>query len=1199
MNKMHHLKENYTINKRYVIRRCLGKGSHAIVYLASDKYISNQDIAVKMMLKRFMNRKGSVERFKNEFDIMTRLKHPNLTDVYSFGRDEKLDRYYMTMEYINGITLRKIIDEKRLESLKDKIDIFVEILRGTEFIHSRNIIYRDLKPSNIIISGKKVKLMDFGLSDINRIDKSNVKGSIMYFAPEIFLQKGDHRIDIFALGIIFIELLTGESLYRDNSVSTMISLFIDEETFVENQKRVIDSYIPCSLRKILHKMTAFSSRKRYISCMDIIEDINSSLGMSYPLETDNTREAYVSGVRFTDRKKELKKIKEIIISDDHPPMFVLVSGNMGIGKSTLFLEIKKFCQLNDMLFFRSDCTREASGPLYAINQIMQQLDYYSSKPFSAIRKEQYPGLVRADFGHTLRHDEMSHYLQHIINHIISFISHSKQKAVFYINDISLIDNASLDIISRIMLILSDRPALGKKIRISASIRDDMADSFIKRADCCRLSDFITITRLRPFGKMHVKEYIENVFGQYHLDKSIKMNIPHITRRVGGNPSFLHEFISYGLKRGMIARRGSHWEFNADINALEVPETINEILDSKILFYMDNPASRRLLLVFSLLRIPLSINHLYSFFHDMDRQYLSDIVIKLERAGIIIQGSINRPYCMIANDIIREKILKNTAINKSIHEFIAQRLEHAFQSDTDEIAQELAYHYRFTDNKKKEIYYIQRYCLSMVLKYYDFDRLISYYSRAISLSLKIYGKNSRATAELYESIADIYRKNSDYTRACDFYKLALSVSEKLDETPGTLSSNILKKLGSVYYRNHDLDKAMELYEKSLKIQQGSIKDEDINSADLYVKIAEICISKDSFENALIYLNKAYAIFNEKCGDDIFQIIDILEAFAFYYFQKGENKRSSEFIYKIIEIKEQFEKPTSIGFAVEFMRLGIIYTRLGLFKEALKYLKKSSRIQRSYYKVEHPDIASVYSSIGVVYLKLSNYRNAMKYMKKALRIYECFYGENSTWTADAKINLCNIYSDQGRYIPALRLALKALSIYASIYGPNSTQSALAYNNIGIQYNKSNNPEKAIYYLKRALRINKSVYTDSNPVLGINYINIGVSYHQMKKYNTAVQYYKKAHENFLKTLGPGHPNCSHTLYNIGLCCQFQKKLKKALSYFEKALEISVPSLGTDNPYSRSQYQSIIEILREKGDDEGISRYRKLFSSWKEKNG
>ena len=165
------MKKN-VINKRYRIIDKLGEGAMGAVYLAEDSLYSMRQVALKTIHKYMLNRKV-IKQFRQEFEIMSRLKHPNLTGVYNFDQNQADLSYFISMEYVKGVNLQDWLSANTLIDIQTKLSVFVSLLRAIEFIHSRNIIHCDLKPANILINpaDNEVKVADFGLAAFRAVHK--------------------------------------------------------------------------------------------------------------------------------------------------------------------------------------------------------------------------------------------------------------------------------------------------------------------------------------------------------------------------------------------------------------------------------------------------------------------------------------------------------------------------------------------------------------------------------------------------------------------------------------------------------------------------------------------------------------------------------------------------------------------------------------------------------------------------------------------------------------------------------------------------------------------------------------------------------------------------------------------------------------------------------------------------------------------
>lgn len=296
------------INNRYRIIKELGIGGMGILYSVEDSFKDNMKFALKTIKTAVIKKysRHGIDIFKNEYEIMTRLKHPNLTRVYDFGEDQ--NRYFIVMEYLEGQLLADCVSD----SIKEILDIIVQILRALEYIHSRDIIYRDIKPGNIMIRDNLVKLMDFGLSNFIKRKEENIIGTPLYMAPETLCCQFGFSSDIFSTGIVLFELITRKRYYASPgpSADSLFELLSNMDKYNEFHQDRLGSINNESLIRIISKMTAYDKDSRYNVCSEIISDINDLFDLDYAIETKETRFSYVLGNGFADRHNELQILKK-------------------------------------------------------------------------------------------------------------------------------------------------------------------------------------------------------------------------------------------------------------------------------------------------------------------------------------------------------------------------------------------------------------------------------------------------------------------------------------------------------------------------------------------------------------------------------------------------------------------------------------------------------------------------------------------------------------------------------------------------------------------------------------------------------------------------------------------------------------------------------------------------------------------------
>lgn len=258
----------------YKILSKIGEGGMGAVYLAEDTSLDKK-VAIKVLSPNLLSDPQFVERFKNEAKIQGMLSHPNIITLHSLIMEDS--KYLMVMEYVNGKTLKHIISEQGPFSEQKAKKYFLQILDAIGFAHSMGIVHRDLKPSNILIDlNDNVKIMDFGIAKVlgdRSLTKTGSKmGTIYYMSPEqIRAEKNiNQRTDIYSLGIVFYEMLTGTLPFNTQTESDfeIMKQIVEgrgiDETFLEG--RVSDVMI-----KVLKKMTVKKSENRFATCYQISE----------------------------------------------------------------------------------------------------------------------------------------------------------------------------------------------------------------------------------------------------------------------------------------------------------------------------------------------------------------------------------------------------------------------------------------------------------------------------------------------------------------------------------------------------------------------------------------------------------------------------------------------------------------------------------------------------------------------------------------------------------------------------------------------------------------------------------------------------------------------------------------------------------------------------------------------------------------
>lgn len=263
------------LGDRYEILEKIGSGGMADVFKGKDHKL-NRFVAVKVLKDEFVEDKNFVRKFKEEAQAAAGLAHPNIVNVYDVGDEQNIN--YIVMELVEGITLKTYIEKKGRLTVKEATSIAIQVGAGLEVAHNNQIVHRDIKPQNIIISREgKVKVTDFGIakSVSSNTNTSDAMGSVHYTSPE--QARGgysDAKSDIYSLGIVMYEMVTGRVPF-DGETTVVVAVKHLQEDIVS--PRVYASDIPVSLEHIILKCTEKSPDRRYANVAELTADLKQSL----------------------------------------------------------------------------------------------------------------------------------------------------------------------------------------------------------------------------------------------------------------------------------------------------------------------------------------------------------------------------------------------------------------------------------------------------------------------------------------------------------------------------------------------------------------------------------------------------------------------------------------------------------------------------------------------------------------------------------------------------------------------------------------------------------------------------------------------------------------------------------------------------------------------------------------------------------
>jgi serine/threonine protein kinase len=324
-----HFPVGTVLENKFRLEKLVGMGAAGVVYLGYDLFLQRH-VAIKVLRTNAMHNRDHIKKFRQEAITMATIKHLNVVQIFSFG--EKDGYYYFVMEYIAGQTLEVFLqdfyqsDDKFL-SLDVAIGLISQICSGLSAVHNKGIAHRDVKPGNVLISKEDyhIALTDFGLTSLTSSydDHKYVEGTPLYLAPERIKSGKEHLefanlSDIYAVGCVFYEMLSGQPPYYSNNVVQLLSKHLSSPVPSILEKR---PELPIYVERIINKAMAKNPENRYQSCKEFKKDL---LNARMPQSKIQRKQQMVlvfddgkTGAKINDFFSQLGAIIEVALIRDY------------------------------------------------------------------------------------------------------------------------------------------------------------------------------------------------------------------------------------------------------------------------------------------------------------------------------------------------------------------------------------------------------------------------------------------------------------------------------------------------------------------------------------------------------------------------------------------------------------------------------------------------------------------------------------------------------------------------------------------------------------------------------------------------------------------------------------------------------------------------------------------------------------------
>ncbi len=591
-----------TINNRYRIVELIAERGMGKVYIVEDEE-EGAERALKTLIRE---RESSQEKFREEFKLLSELRHPNLEKVFDYGKvqtgpDDVVDQFFFTSEYIDGREWDDVVDRSDEDHFLGQV---VQVCRALQFIHARNLIHYDVKPENVLVTEKSsedesdVKLIDFGLAEEQQSSGGiSIRGTIPYIAPELIRgEPVDGRADLYSLGISIYEILTGDLPFKGQSSTRILRSHLNRsiprmESLEEELPEPFDEIVPLLVQK--------QPEDRPASANEVIQRINKLQEVSFRTETKETIKGYVSSPAFVNREVEMETLqdlwKQTSVGDESPSLCVL-SGPTGVGKSRLLKEFRIWGQTNSIPVITGKVEKDTTVSFGLFRDLLpryiRQVDVWNQmeertddrnliKEYGRSLKQIVPEIhKRTDKEELEDLEDEEREMVRLLDEVSDYICEGAGEggAILMLEDLQWVDQQSLQLIRFLTRKLTYATEAGPLLLVGTRRTDVGNQELEKQLEEMKDENQCRELTIGEFSPEMVKKFIRGMFGR--AGKDISEEILELEQ--SKNPHFLSELLRACVEKDIIVREDDEWHLDKTAwEEMEVPDRVGSLIDQRL------------------------------------------------------------------------------------------------------------------------------------------------------------------------------------------------------------------------------------------------------------------------------------------------------------------------------------------------------------------------------------------------------------------------------------------------------------------------------------------------------------------------------------------------------------------------------------------------------------------------------------------
>jgi len=1062
-------------NGRYAILKKLGEGGKGVVFKARDTVL-NRVVAIKM-LKGAVLSEEAYSRFMREAQVVAKLNHPNIVSIYDIGKED--ENQFFVLEFVDGMSVRELMGtypEGKCD-IQTVLRAGIDVCSALQYAHSQNVLHRDVKPENILISEEgTAKLMDFGLARMlgqpSITQEGIIVGTVAYVAPEIALGKGaDARSDLYSFGAVLYEMVAGKPPFPGEDPVKIIFSHIHDYPVSPSR---LNPKVPQALADCVMKLLEKEPGKRYQTATDllgVLRDVAEGFLKEVLLPSrkpvvvvPSPRPSAVKEIQLIDRVEEMGLLREAIdraVRGEGGLVFTY--GEAGIGKTRLARELGAYARLRGMQVLYGRCPalfRMDGVPPYVLwsevikdylevcspEQLYKVIGYYPSEVCKLVPEvKQKLGTIVPSI--PIGPENERNRLFEAVSQFITNVS-KEAPLLVVLDDLQWTDQSSL-----LLLHYLARGVYRESLLLLGAYRDTDIDErhplspVLTELNRERLLQSVQLKRM---SLDDVSEMIKLILEQDDVPKEFCELVYEKTR---GNPFFVEEVMKSLKEEEVIYREENKWKIK-EVSRLKFPKTVKGVIKNRISRLDDD--CQNVLTLASFVGKDFTFEALRGV-TGIEEDKLLGLMERMLKTGLVDERVIRgEGVYSFADIIVRDVVHEEVSLlrHMKLHDVVGCALEKAYAKKIDEHFGELAYHFLEGGNKEKALDYFLK-AGERAQKVYAHDEAFSYLHHALEL-LEEKEDNLEEKARITRRLGELKLWIGQFDACMEYLNKSLTLWNQIGDKKNIASLHAQMALW-LWIAGGDQEKASEHHRVALEILEK--EPESVELASLYEDIGHMLWrTGKSAAEALSWIKKAFEMAERLGATEVlapcYNDLGVLSS------KLGEYEKASKYYEQGLKIC--LENQNALWAITFYNNLSQLYWATGEFQKMFETAQKGSEFTKK--------IGSLYGLTWLNSVLATSYM-FMGETQKAVSIYEEILAlakriKHTVQVSGAISGLGQCYQILGEWDKSLQYLMESRDIAEKIGEYQFTVSATSL--LGELFLEMEDYVEAEKYLKESKRL-----------------------------------------------------------------------------------------------------------------------------------